>query len=156
MRGFANTASLFPDGTLKNVSHTFPRNPVEFNQSEDDFESEVETRGSEDRGRAGGWEDRSNTSGNKDNGSSREVEEPGVAAGLGDPSTAAGSEIRGGAMGKMGTSRGGKTRELVEIGDSNQTKLVERFREGRKGNRLRTLQIYEPFLFDWLWDGPDY
>ncbi len=88
------------------VTHTFPRNPVKFNQSEDDFETEVETRGSEDQGRAGGWEDRGNASGNKDNGSPRKVEEPGVAAGLGDPSIATCSEVRSGAMGKMGTSRG--------------------------------------------------
>lgn len=59
---------------------------------------------------------------NKDNGSPRKVDEPGVAAGLGDPSIATGSEVRSGAMGKMGTSRGGKARELVGIRDSNQTK----------------------------------
>ncbi len=39
MRGFGIIAFLFPDGTLQNVTHTSPGNPVEFNQSSDDFKT---------------------------------------------------------------------------------------------------------------------
>lgn len=91
-------------------------------------------------------EDKGNTSGNKDNRSARKVEEPGGTAGLEDSSIATGSEVRGRGMGKMGTSRGGKAMELVGTGESNQTKLVESLRVGRKGHRLCVLQIYKPFL----------
>lgn len=39
MRGFGATASLFPGGTLKSTTHASPGNSVEFNQSDDDFET---------------------------------------------------------------------------------------------------------------------
>ncbi len=39
VRGFGATASLFPDGTLQNTTHTSPGNSVEFNQSDDDFKT---------------------------------------------------------------------------------------------------------------------
>ncbi len=39
MRGFGTTASLFQGGTLKNATHASPGNSVEFNQSDDEFET---------------------------------------------------------------------------------------------------------------------
>ncbi len=39
MRGFGITPSLFPGRTLKNATHTSPGNPVESNQSDDDFDT---------------------------------------------------------------------------------------------------------------------
>ncbi len=39
MRGFGATASLFPGRTLTNATHTSPGNPVEFNQSDVDFDT---------------------------------------------------------------------------------------------------------------------
>ncbi len=37
--GFGATASLFPGRMLKNTAHTSLGNPVEFEQSDDDFEA---------------------------------------------------------------------------------------------------------------------